>query len=528
MCTIGIAFSQLKTEKKEIFPVHNIIPQPNILQISDDELIFKDGVSLIANKRFYQAEKVIKESIIKTFRNELSISNDSSYKCKINLVFDKDLAKYEYKINIDNSGISLKANDPAGAFYAAQTLNQLLWSAEYKNETEEYRIQSVLIDDKPNNYWRGFHLDVSRHFFTKEYIKKIIDWMATYKLNKLHLHLTDDQGWRIQIDKYPLLTEIGAWRTFNKWDSICMKKAEINPDYKIDERFVKNDMYGGYYSKQDMKEIIDYASSRFIEIIPEIDMPGHMSAAIRAYPYLSCTDSEGWGNEFSFPICPCKENVMDFVYNVWDEIIELFPSKTIHIGADEVEKDTWVSSDDCQEFIAQHGMMKITEIQNYFVKKLQSYLESKGKTVIAWDDVIDGQVDSNLLIMYWRDYMPDSPLRTAQNGNNIILTPWSWFYLSGDHTDKSLKDLYEYDAKKELDLAVISKIIGFQACVWTETIPSEPVFEYYVFPRFQAFSEVAWSIDKNWESFNERMDIHYKTMQKDNINFRKPDFIKTK
>lgn len=434
-----------------------------------------------------------------------------------------------YSIGIFQDSILISSAGPAGAFYAVQSLEQLiqpLLLQENLAGKPGYIIPCCRIEDQPAFEWRGFHLDVSRHFFSKEYILKIIDWISSYKINKLHLHLTDDQGWRLQLAAYPLLTEVGAWRTYNELDSACMKMAASNPDFNIDPRFIKTSKgeqkYGGFYSRKEIISIIAYAKAHFIEVIPEIDMPGHMSAAIRAYPYLSCTGAIGWGKEFSYPICPSKEEVLKFSYGVWDEIADIFPSSYVHIGSDEVEKDTWESSSACQEFMKTHSMMDVKEIQNYFVRKLQEHLESKGKKVIAWDDVIDGKVDNKLVMMYWRDWVKDSPARCVENGNKIILTPWSPFYISGKHTDDTFRELYEYDPQDLYPASIMENVMGLQSCVWTEEIPSEDRFEYLVFPRLQALSEVCWSQGRNWEGFQQRLEPHLLRMSSENIHFRKP------
>jgi len=309
-----------------------------------------------------------------------------------------------------------------------------------------------------------------------------------------------------------------------------MAKAAANPDFIIDNRFIRNTegqkTYGGFYSKDDIRAIIAYAEAHFIEVIPEIDMPGHMSAAIRAYPYLSGTGTTGWGKEFSYPLCPCKNEVMNFSFRVWDEIASLFPSSYVHIGSDEVEKDTWDSSGDCRLFMKEHSLTDLKEIQNYFVKQVQWHLEAKGKKVIAWDDVIEGKVDSNLVMMYWRDWVKDSPIRCALNGNKIILTPWSPFYISGEHTEGTFRDLYEYDPQTHFPAEVLNKVMGLQSCVWTEEIPSEARFEYLVFPRLQALSEVCWSKGRDWNGFKQRLEPHLNRMDSEKIHYRKPDLTR--
>jgi hexosaminidase len=402
----------------------------------------------------------------------------------------------------------------------------MIWNSASDQKSTSFNLRYMTIKDKPKYAWRGFHIDVSRHFFSKEYIIELIDWLAYYKFNKLQLHLTDDQGWRIEIDQFPLLTEIGAWRTFNSMDSTCMELSKSDINYTIDPRFIKEKngqkIYGGFYTKQDIREIVAYASANYIDVIPEVDMPGHMSAAIKAYPQLSCVDSAGWGTEFSFPICPCNPDVMDFSYKVWDEIIELFPSNVVHIGCDEVEKATWAASPECRLFMKENGMTSLNEIQNYFVKKMQEHLRSKGKTVIAWDDVIDGNVDSKITMMYWRDWVTDSPERSAANGNPIILTPWSHFYLSSTSNDENLQKLYYYNPANLFPANVMSKVQGMHGCVWTEEIPSEAVFEKQVFPRIQALAEVCWTPGRDWHSFQVRMKPHFSYMNSKNIHYLRP------
>ena len=248
-------------------------------------------------------------------------------------------------------------------------------------------------------------------------------------------------------------------------------------------------------------------------------MPGHMSAAIRAYPRLSCTGTAGWGTEFSYPVCPCSNETIDFTYQIWDEIADLFPSKYVHIGADEVEKDTWKSSATCAAFMKANNLKNANEIQSFFVKKMQEHMESKGKTVIAWDDVTDDKMDSKLKIMYWRDWVKDAPAKAAANNNQIIFTRWDLFYLSGSYSAEVLKNQLEFDLSREYPTDVTSKIMGFQGCVWTEEIPSEEIFELQVFPRLQALSETCWTNGTNLYSFNIRLKPHLEFLKANNIHY---------
>jgi hexosaminidase len=503
---------------------HSIIPLPKQLDFSDEKFILNQDFTFVKNNLFpiasQAAEDLLTSSII-----SFQVSGDIPQVGKsLQLVADKDIKDDAYELSITPDGILIKAGNEAGAFWAVQSLRQYLWNATNGQKQSTLELACLKIVDEPKYAWRGFHLDVSRHMFTKEYILKVIDWLAYYKFNKFHLHLTDDQGWRIESKKFPLLNEIGSWRTFDRNDSICMQKAKTNTDFVIDPRFIKEHngktVYGGYYTREDLAEIIAYAKARFIEIIPEIDMPGHMSAAIRAYPQLSCTGSAGWGTEFSYPMCPCNNETFDLAFQIWDEIVDLFPSSYVHIGADEVEKDTWRTSTTCSDFMKANNLTNVKEIQSFFVQKLQEHLEAKGKTVIAWDDVTEDRMDSKLKIMYWRDWVKDAPAKAAANGNEIIFTRWDLFYFSGQNSDEVLKKLLEFDLSHEYPVAVTSKIIGFQGCVWTEEIPSEAVFEKQIFPRLQALSELNWSAGTNLYSFNIRMKSHLEFLKANNVHLR--------
>jgi len=506
--------------------VHGIIPLPLNVNLADGNLAIDKNIVLVNNSQFPTAITVVENALAGVLSSPITKNDSPIGKTNIQFSIDNTLDTSAYQIEITEKGINVKAKSPESAYYAAQSIRQMIWNSTLGQKTHSFTLRFMTIKDKPGYAWRGFHLDVSRHFFTKEYILKLIDWLAYYKFNKLQLHLTDDQGWRIQIDQFPLLTEIGAWRTFNNLDSTCMQFAKTDPDYTIDPRFIKEvngqKVYGGFYTKQDIREIIAYATAHYIDVVPEIDMPGHMSAAIRAYPQLSCVDSAGWGTEFSFPICPCKPDVLDFSYKVWDEIADLFPSKIVHIGCDEVEKATWAASPECQAFMNENGMTDLNEIQNYFVKKLQEHLQAKGKTVIAWDDAIDGKIDNKITMMYWRDWVTDSPARSAANGNPIIITDWSKFYLSSPSTDENLQNLYSYNPVDLYPATVMSKVRGMQGCVWTEEIPSEAVFEQHVFPAIMALSEVCWTPARDWYSFQLRMKPHFNYLNSQNIHYRRP------
>lgn len=540
---LSIIFFGIRCEKKpddnhndiSVSRPHKIIPLPAKVTISEEEILINDNSKLFIYNSFSRAGQVVAEAFDKNFGFTLMSNTDDVDNSIIRIVFEENLEDNEYKIEIDKEKVLIKAKSPEGAFYAAQTFRQMLWNADMNTNLKTIAIQLINVSDHPRNSYRGFHIDLSRHFFSKEFVFKIIDQMALYKLNKLQLHLTDDQGWRIQLEEYPKLTSIGGYREFNDYDYECIEKAKYDSDYNFNPQFVNGGIYGGFYTKQDIREIVAYATKNFIDVIPEIDMPGHMSAAIRAYPELSSSYSgnTNWGEEFSEPLYVCKPEVMQFAFDVWDEVMELFPYEYVHLGADEVEKSFWEESTLCQQFMEDHNLSHVNKIQSYFVDEMYNYISSKGKRMIAWDDIfvsnndnIVNEVNPNINIMYWRDYKPEAADYAAQNGNPIILTPWSWFYLSSDATDENLKKLYEFDENSELSVAVIEKKIGYQACVWTEKIPSGVVFERQIFPRFQAYAEVAWSNAKAWDSFVKRMPVHIDYLESNEIKYTKSNYFK--
>lgn len=525
---MSILFGTAACRNKPLSPAssgtetHGIIPLPKQLDFTGDKLVINQDFVLVKSNLYKIAALAAEDLLSGSVLLYKSAESPSPGTKNFQFVNDVNLPQNGCEIDVTSGGITIRAGGEPGAYWAVQTLKQYFRNTTGGKKVSVLELPGIHIVDRPNYEWRGFHLDLSRHMFTKEYILQIIDWLASYKFNKLHLHLTDDQGWRLESRKFPLLNEIGSWRTFDRNDSICMQKAKSDPGFAIDTRFIRTvngkTEYGGYYRNSEMKEIISYAQNHFIEVIPEIDMPGHMSAAIRAYPYLSCTGSTGWGTEFSYPMCPCSNGVFDFSFQVYDEILELFPSAIVHIGADEVEMDTWKQSQACKDFMRVNNLLNVREIQSFFIGKLQKHLEGAGKTVIAWDDVMDGQADPNLKIMYWRDWVKDAPAKAAANGNQIIFTRWDLFYLSSTYSEDILRKTLEFDVQKEYPKAVTDRIIGFQGCVWTEEIPSQAVFEAQVFPRLQALSEVCWSGARDWNSFVRRLKPHLAFFRESGVN----------
>ncbi|WP_092896750.1 glycoside hydrolase family 20 protein [Algoriphagus aquimarinus] len=416
-----------------------------------------------------------------------------------------------YHLKITPDKVTLEAGDAEGVFYGLITLRQLLPSSMESGEvSDEINLPELEIKDQPQYEWRAMHLDVSRHFFSMDYLRRYVDLLSLYKLNKLHLHLTDDQGWRIEIKKYPELTEQGAWRTFNSQDSICIDKSKEDPRFALEPKHIEmrdgTPYYGGFYTQDELREFVSYAQTKHVEIIPEIDMPGHMMAAIAIYPELACNGEAAWGDLFSTPLCPVNEEVYTFVENVLTEVMDIFPSKYIHIGADEVEKKTWEESVAANKFMKENGMQSADELQSYFVNRVSAFLQKNGKEVVVWDDAMAGGIDSNLKVMYWRNWVAGVPDKAVQNGNEVILAPGDPFYFSTPNS--KLFDIYNKPLLgSKFPEELRHKIKGLQACLWTETIPSEALADAMLFPNVLALAERAWSSEssQDWNSFKTRL-----------------------
>lgn len=417
-----------------------------------------------------------------------------------------DLGQEGYCLEIDANGITITAQTDKGFFYAKQTLNQLF--KQYKDA-----LPYLTIKDKPKYVHRGYMLDCSRHFFTIEQIKKQINILAKLKINVFHWHLTDDQGWRMEIDHYPLLTKIGSSRKQTQGDG---KKVE------------------GFYTKDDIREIVDYCKERYIDVVPEIDVPGHFRAAIAAYPELSCTGEEvivGEGYGISpYIACAGKQSVYDFYYNVFDEIIELFPYEYIHLGGDEALKLNWIKCPYCQKTIVDNKLRNEEELQGYFMSQLVKHLNSKGKKVINWNDgMLGGNIVGDITVQYWKESQEcrNVVADEAKKGRKVIISPFFSYYLDYPNGMTPLKKTYNYDVDEEL----AGNIIGLEAPLWTEHVEDINKLEEMTYPRIIAVAERSWTKEKRYQSFLTRLVNFNKILDEHNINYSKtpnPTFIKGK
>ena len=421
-----------------------------------------------------------------------------------------------YRIEAKDSLIKIQFTNPDSKFYALQTLTQII-----NQSGESGKIPNFLIEDYPKYDWRGMHLDVCRHFFTKDEVKKYIDYLAMYKINTFHWHLTDDQGWRIEIKKYPKLTEIGAWRN----GSMIGHYSEQRFDDK---------RYGGFYTQNDIREVVKYAADRHINIVPEIEMPGHAVAAIASYPFLGCTGKQievekKWG-VFEDIFCP-KEETFTFLEDVLTEVMALFPSKTIHIGGDEAPKTRWKECPHCQALIKKEGLKDEHGLQSYFITRIEKFLNSKGRNIIGWDEILEGGLAPNADVMSWRG--TEGGIAAAKSGHYAVLTPGSPMYFDhyqGDPKNEPvgfggfnpLEKVYQFNPlPKELTSDEQKFIWGTQANLWTEYINSFKHVEYMLFPRLMALSEVAWgtSQPEKYNDFQQRVFENLKTLDKIGANY---------
>ncbi len=505
----------------------NIIPKPSsvLMQMGTYSLNKKTVVQI----DFKQANATQKTSIAK-FCNSIVKKNEFTKLGKLYIKYDTKLGNEAYQLYIGPSNIIINGNEK-GIQYALESLQQLVASAENN------KLQNCLITDSPRFAYRGMHLDVARHFQSINFIKKYLDYMAMYKFNTFHWHLTDDQGWRIEIKKYPKLTSIGGWRNGT---IIGRYPGTGNTNTK----------YGGFYTQKEIKEIVEYAADRNISVIPEIEMPGHASAAIAAYPELSCFPNEPtkipnefvstasknntgklvqetWG-VFEDVFAPTQTTFI-FLQNVLDEVMPLFPSKLIHIGGDECPKESWKRSAFCQQLIKEKGLKDEHELQSYFIQRIEKYVNSKGKNIIGWDEILEGGLAPNATVMSWRG--EKGGIEAAQQKHNVVMTPGSHCYF--DHSQSrnedsvtiggytSVEKVYSYEPiPKELNAEQAKYVLGAQANVWTEYITNSSKIEYQIFPRMLALSEVLWSdtVGRQWEEFEPRLVNQMEKLKSKKIN----------
>lgn len=439
-----------------------------------------------------------------------------------------------YSINVDKTGVNIKGADSNGIANAIATLRQLL-PAEVESKqvvNRRWTIPFVSINDEPRFQWRGMMLDCSRHFFSVDEVKSLIDVLSLYKIDRLHWHLTDDQGWRIEIRKYPLLTEKGAWRKFNSQDQTCIRRAvkEDRSDLEIPSSKIRrsadgSEEYGGFYTQDDVRDIVAYASQRGIEIIPEIDMPGHSLRAIDSYDGLSCFKETGWGQTFSTPMCPGKESMLEFCKNVWSELFRLFPSEYVHIGGDEVEMANWKKCPDCQKRMADNNLTTTSQLQTWFNHYMEHFFNANGKKMIGWDEIIEGGLSNTSTVMWWRSWAGKAPKQTTSHGNGLICSPNTQCYLDYQEDAKSISNIVAWNPIQGLTQEEQNHVLGVQGNMWTEWVPSVQRMWYMAFPRMVAIAEKGWNGEgrQDFADFKHRLVSQFERMRILGVTYRIPD-----
>ena len=539
LCTLLLSMTscQEKGNKDQC----SLIPQPNELKTNAGHFAFNQSTV------FYVSPELDKNSlsIIDSFAQNLNAISGFQTTSqplegtealpKKNIVFkaNKDIVPEGYELSIQPDAVIIQASDRSGIFYAIQTLKQLLPTAIYGDQPTsdaQWTLPCMEIKDAPRFGYRGLHIDVARHFFPKEEMKKILDLMALHKQNTLHWHLTDDQGWRIEIKKYPRLTEIGSIR-----NKTMIRKEWDNYD---------TTPYGGFYTQEDIKEVVKYAEERCINIIPEVDLPGHMMAALAAYPDLGCTGgpyevSGQWGVRDDV-LCPGKEKTFTFIEDVLTEVMELFPSEYIHIGGDECPKVRWEKCPKCQARIKAEGLKANDKhkaeffLQSYVTARVEKFLNDHGRKIIGWDEILEGELAPNATVMSWRGM--DGGIEAARLKHPVIMTPNNYVYLDYYPTmntqDEPLaiggynpvEKVYSLEpVPASLNEEERKYIIGAQGNLWTEYILSNEHLEYMLLPRLAALSEVQWTQpeNKNWERFLGNLDHILAIYNKMGVNYGK-------
>jgi hexosaminidase len=502
----------------------NIIPQPAELKMPESAgkfVITAKTPIILMGSGLENSARFLNEYLKQFYGFTLPVTKKAGTAAGIRLNFDRldHPIPGAYNMEINAKGVYIGGDNETGTFYGVQTLLQLL----PVEKATSLPVSHLTIKDYPRFQYRGLHLDVGRHFFPPAFVKRYIDYIALHKMNYFHWHLTEDQGWRIEIKKYPNLTKTGAWRN----GTIIGRYPGTGND---------SIRYGGFYTQKEVKDIVDYAAKRYVTIIPEIEMPGHSSAALTAYPWLGCTGGpyqvqQTWG-VFNDVFCAGNDSVFTFLQNVLDEVIPLFPAKYVHIGGDECPKESWKKCPKCQKRMADHNLKDEHELQSYFVQRMEKYINSKGKTLIGWDEILEGGLAPNAVVMSWRG--EKGGIEAAKQNHDVIMTPGDFVYLDHSQLQKEdsvtiggytpVKETYSYEpVPKELSAAESKHILGAQGNVWTEYMGNTQKVEYMIFPRVSALSEVLWSPSekRNWSDFETRLQQQCKRYTLWGTNYNK-------
>lgn len=513
-----------------------IIPAPQKMELGKGSFLLTAKTRIVTDAASRQTGEVLAARLAQAAGSAFSVNPEGAAGAAITNTMlltttdaIADLGAEGYELSASPDAVVIRAPGQAGLFYGVQTLLQLLPPEIFSSNVvrgKEWEIPAVRIEDRPRFQWRGLMLDVSRHFFTVGEVERLLDEMALHKLNTFHWHLTDDQGWRIEIKKYPKLVQIGAWRPGTGFG--------LSP--QASTAYDTNGRYGGFYTHDDIRQVVKYAAARHITIVPEIEMPGHASAALAAYPEFSCTggpfEPGMTGGVFHGIYCAGNDATFKFLDDVLAEVAPLFPGKYIHIGGDEVPKNTWKDCPKCQARIRAEGLKNEEELQSYFIRRVEKLVKAHGHVLIGWSEILQGGLAENAAVMDWIG----GGAQAARSGHDAVMTPTSYCYLDSFQSTNRvnepraiggftpLKKVYSFEPiPVGLAPEFQPHILGAQANVWTEYIPNFSHAEYMIFPRACALAEVMWSPKeaRDWEDFTRRLATHEQRLAQLGVNFRR-------
>lgn len=508
----------------------SIIPQPVSLQLEKGNFTIdaKTGISYDkANKSLKATANFLAAGIQKISGINLSQNKAKAKKIEFKISPTNEIGEEGYLLNVTADAVKITANTNKGLIYGIQSLFQVLPQVR---TNAALTVPCMQVKDYPRFKWRGMHLDVSRHFFSVDMVKEYIELLAYYKMNTFHWHLVDDQGWRIEIKKYPKLTEIGGWRV-DQNDKVWSYRSQAKEGEEAS--------YGGFYTQEEIKDVVKFAAERGVNIVPEIEMPGHVASAITSYPELSCSQKNqlpltgGDYTNMSSNYCAGNDEVFKFNEDVLTEVMALFPSIYIHIGGDEVDKTAWKNCPKCQKRMQNENLKTEEELQSYFIKRIEKFIVSKKRKMIGWDEILEGGLAPEAVVMSWRG--EKGGIESAKMNHEVVMTPGNPVYF--DHYQagpdgeplaiggmNTLKKVYDYEPiPKELPSEKSKYILGAQANLWTEYITTNEGVEYMILPRMLALAEVVWSpaTSKDWNSFNQRLKWHFRGFQQKGLHYSK-------
>lgn len=510
-------------------PVFTIIPSPKSLvpgkgMFRTDTRRLSIGVSDTA---LIPAAEYLTGTLAGSYGNIPVTTDPASAPIRLSLAVPDSLpaVKGAYQLEVTPAGIEIAAADYNGIINGIGSLRQILPTAPGK----KLSVPFVSITDAPGYRWRGLHLDSSRHFWTIGEVEQLLDLMALYKLSVFHWHLIDDQGWRVEIKRYPELTEIGAWRTFNHIDEACEQAAVNDPNMRIPRDKMRvnehgDSIYGGFYSQDQLRHIVDYAGQRGIEVVPEFDVPGHSSMLTIVHPEVSCD------GKLNSSICPGKDVTLEVCRNIFTELFDIFPSKYVHMGGDEVDKTRWKSCPDCARRMQEHEMDSADELQAWFVRQMELFFRNNGRTLIGWDEIAYDGLGSESAIMWWRGDNRDVVAAATAAGKHVTCTPTTCLYFDYPQPDTEIDKILALDPLEGLSPKQQKLINGLQANIWTEYIPTVARMQSQIFPRMIALAESAWNADPaqrlTVDRFKKLIPAHLRRFDSMGVNYQKPEYLK--